>query len=107
MPSESVKLTEIRSKVGVEEDPPLARFRGFDAALAGVQAQDGGRHAQELRRFVQVECAHGLLLSMVAHRHVVATRLRPGLPPDISPNALGEDMLRRIEVGLHGVQELA
>lgn len=48
----SVKLTEIVSKILVEEDPALARFRGFDAALASVQAQDGGRHAQEFRRLV-------------------------------------------------------
>ena len=51
----SVKLIEIRSKVGFEEDPALTRFRGFDAALSGVQAQDGGRHVQESRGFVQVE----------------------------------------------------
>lgn len=86
----SVKLTEIRSKVAFEEDPALARFRGFDAALAGVQAQDGGRHAQESRGFVQVEGLHGLVLSMAIHPHVVAMRLRPGLASDIAFQAFGE-----------------
>ena len=94
MPSVSVKLTEIRSKVGVEEDPALARLGRFEAALAGVQAQDGGRHAQELRGFVQVECLHGLTLSMVAHGHVVPTSLRLGLPTDIGSHALREGVLR-------------
>jgi hypothetical protein len=42
LPSASVKLTEIRSKVVVEEHPPLARLGRFDAALARVQPQHGG-----------------------------------------------------------------
>lgn len=99
----SVKRTEICSKIAFEEDPALARFRGFDAALAGVQAQDGGRHVQELRRLIQVECTHGLALSMVAHRHVVAAGLRPGLALDVGLHALGELPFRRVVVRLHRV----
>jgi hypothetical protein len=60
LPSASVKLTEIRSKVVFEEHPALARFRGFEAAFARVPPQHGGRHAQEARRFVQVEGSHWL-----------------------------------------------
>ena len=90
----SVKLTEIRSKVGFEEDPALARLGRFEATLTGVQAQDGGRHAQELRRFVQVEGRHGLALSMVVHRPVVAACLRPGLAADIGLHAFRVGVLR-------------
>jgi hypothetical protein len=38
LPSNSVKLTEIRSKILFKEDPTLARLGRFDTALAGVQA---------------------------------------------------------------------
>jgi hypothetical protein len=41
LPAASVKLAEIRGKVIFEEHPALARFGRFEAALAGVQAQDG------------------------------------------------------------------
>jgi hypothetical protein len=60
LPSASVKLTEIRSKVVFEEHPALARFRDFEAAFAGMAAEHGGRHAQEARRFVEVEASHRL-----------------------------------------------
>jgi hypothetical protein len=60
LPSASVKLTEIRSKVVFEEHPALARFRGFETAFARVAAQHGGRHSQEARRFVEVEGPHRL-----------------------------------------------
>ncbi len=93
----SVKLIEIRSKVGFEEDPALARFRGFDAALACVQAQDGRRHAQESRRFVQIERLHGLALSMTVHPHVVAMRLCPSLASDVAFQAFRK-LPRRIVV---------
>jgi hypothetical protein len=60
LPSASVKLTEIRSKVVFEEHPALARLRGFEAPFARVAAQHGGRHSQEARRFVEVEGSHRL-----------------------------------------------
>ncbi|HEX6397062.1 MAG TPA: hypothetical protein VFZ95_06540 [Steroidobacteraceae bacterium] len=55
MPAASVKLAEIRGKVVFEEHPALARLGRFEATLAGVQAQDGRRHAEEARGFLQVE----------------------------------------------------
>lgn len=107
MPAASVKLTEIRSKVVFEKHPALARFGGFEAALAGVAAQDGGRHSQEGRRFVEVERAHRLLPFMAVQPHVVATRLRPGLAPDVGLQRLRELLGRILVVRLQRVQELA
>jgi hypothetical protein len=97
LPAASVKLTEIRSKVVFEEHPALARFRGFEAALARVATQDGGRHAQERGGFGQVERAHGLSLFMAVQPHVVAPRLGLGLAPDVGLQAFGK-LPRRIVV---------
>jgi len=103
LPSASVKLTEIRSKVVFEEHPALARLGRFDSALAGVQAQDGRGHAQEVRRFVQVVCAHGLVLSMGIHPHVVATGLQPRLAVGVLLQSLRNLPGRIVVVGLQGV----
>lgn len=103
MPSASVKLAEIRSKIVFEEDPPLARLGRFDAPLAGVQAQHGRGHAQELGRFVQVEGAHGLALPMAAHPHVVAARLQLGLAVGVRLQSLRNLPRRVVVVGLKGM----
>lgn len=103
----SVKLTEIVSKIVVEEDPALARFRRFDTALAGVQTQDRGRHVQESRGFVQVECAHGRLLPViVVHPDVVAAGLGAGLAFQVFGKADVLCGLGRIEKRLQGVEKL-
>lgn len=87
------------SKVGFEENPTLTRLRGFEAALTGVQAQDGGRHVQEQRRFLQVEGAHTLFLVIVFHPHVVAACLGAGF----SFHVLGKRALfeRLIAIEMH------
>ena len=103
MPAGSVKLTEIRSKIVFEEDPALARLGRFEATLAGMQAQDGRGHAQELRGFVQVERAHGLVLVMAAHPHVVAAGLEPRLAVGIRLQALRDFPARVVVVRLKGV----
>ena len=77
MPTASVKLAEICSKIVFEEHPALARLGGLEAALTRVTTQDGWGHAQELGGFGQVERAHGLPLSMAAQPHVVAPALIP------------------------------
>jgi hypothetical protein len=54
LPSVSVKLAEIGGKVVFQEHPALPRFGRPKAALPSVEAQDGRRHVQEARGFVQV-----------------------------------------------------
>jgi hypothetical protein len=87
LPAASVELTEVRGKVVFQEHPALARFGRFDATLACVLAQDGGRHVQEARRLVQVEGSHALLPIMAAHPDVVATCLGAGLPVHVALHA--------------------
>ena len=105
MPSTSVKLTEIVSKVVFEEHPPLAGLCGFKAALARMHAQHGWRHVQEGCRFVEVECAHALALVIAAHLSVVATRLELHFPIDVPRHALAERIV--VVVLVQGVQKLA
>lgn len=100
MPAGSVKLTEIRSKIVFQEDPALARFRGFNAALSGVQAQHGRRHVQPRGGLVQVERAHGLVLVMVGNPHVVAPRLGPDLAVQVGLQALAGRGIRAVVEGL-------
>lgn len=103
MPSASVELAEIRGKVVFEEHPALARLGRLEPALAGVLAQDGRRHAQEPRRFLQVERAHGLPPVIVGHPDVVAACLRPGLAADEVAQAFGKLPRGVLEVVLEGV----
>lgn len=113
MPAASVKLAEVRSKIVFQKHPALARLGRFDATLAGVDAQDGRRHAQEASGFLQVEGAHGLLLVMVGHPHVVATRLALRLAADVGlqllrvlPHRVAVVRLQRLEVLAHPVVKL-
>lgn len=105
MPSSSVKLTEIRSKVVFEEHPALARFCALEPALTRVQTQDRWRHAQEQRGFLQVERAHGLVLFMVAHSRVVAPRFQT----DLAIHIRGQPFRQRVVfvITLQSVQEFA
>ena len=101
MPSTSVKLAEIFSKIVFEEHPTLARFGRFDEAEPRFLAQHGGRHEQELRGVREVERAHDLVLFIVALPCVVSTCLQARLPIQISVESL-EVLLRKIF--LQGVQ---
>ena len=107
MPAASVKLAEIRGKVVFEEHPALARLGRFEAALASVDAQHGGRHVQEASGLLQVETAHALLPFMAVQRHVVAPRLGLGLAADVAPQAVGILPHWVVVIGLQRVQEFA
>lgn len=102
MPAASVKPAEIRGKVVFQEHPPFARLGCFDAALAGVQPEHGGRHAQERGGFLQIERPHGLA-SIGVRPHVVAAGLGLGLALDIVLQAFREIPRRVVVVRLKGV----
>lgn len=100
MPAASVKLAEIHGKVIFKEHPTLARFGRFEAALPGVQAQDGGRHAQEARGLLQAKSAHALSPFMTVQPHVVAPGLAFGLSADVTLYPFGKLSHRIVVIGL-------
>lgn len=103
MPAGSVKPVQVGSKVVFKEHPALARLGGSEATLAGVQAQDGRGHAQELRGLVQIEGPHGLVLPMAAHPDVVAPRLESRLSVGVGLQSLRNLPARVVVVGLKGM----
>ena len=103
MPAGSVKPVQVGGKVVFKEHPALARLGRFDAPLAGVEAQHGRGHAQELGRFVQIEGAHGSVLGMAVHPDVVATGFQPRLAVGVGLQPFRNLAGWVVVIGLKGV----